>query len=128
MSMVLFAMLGKLQHGPTVLPTQKNMVCTSEYSKPTPHLPQCFGHAVPGSSFLYRDKRDCTQWFEFFAVNFPSKHMHRGVPAPPSDTAAPAVYLIPSVPQTKAQINNASLILSLWYVCTHVQGHFIKEY
>lgn len=50
-----------------------------------------------GSSFLYWGKMD---QFEFFAVNFPSKHMPMGVPAPPSDTAAPAVYLTPSVPLT----------------------------
>lgn len=97
--LVLFAMLGKPQHGSAVLPIQKYTACTSEYSKCTPHLPQRFVW-VPlclGSSFLYWGKMD---QFEFFAVNFPSKHMPMGVPAPPSDTAAPAVYLTPSVPLT----------------------------
>lgn len=100
-------------------PHRKTSLALLNTAKPTSRLFQHFGRAVPRSSFLYLrqpDKMDHIQWFELFAVNFPSKHVSTGVSAPPSGTQQhPLPIAHPQRLWPLAQLNNALLILSLWY-------------
>lgn len=72
---------------------------------------------------------DHIQWFELFAVNFPSKHVSTGVSAPLLGTQQHPLYRTPSASLTSSSAKQCFThffpVVQSALGCT---GHFVKMY